>query len=77
MLIEKFKVTWTHPQLSERRIASRIRRTQPPPDPIDAVVALLSGAAFPFANLSGDPAQDYFADGIIGFACADWPTSSE
>ena len=28
--------------------------------------AHLSIVVLPFANLSGDPAQDYYADGIIG-----------
>ena len=33
-----------------------------PPKPVEA--AHLSIVVLPFANLSGDPAQDYFADGV-------------
>ncbi|MGE0260646.1 MAG: winged helix-turn-helix domain-containing tetratricopeptide repeat protein [Alphaproteobacteria bacterium] len=37
-----------------------IRITDPPPLPDKPSIAVL-----PFANLSGDPAQDYFADGMV------------
>ena len=44
-----------------RRKPNRARRPTTPP-PADA--AHLSLVVLPFTNLSGDPAQDYFADGI-------------
>ena len=50
--------------------------------PLPLAAQRFSIVVLPFTNLSGDPAQDYFADGITGkphdrifFACAS-PTAS-
>jgi adenylate cyclase len=41
-------------------VAAPVAGTQPPPLPSKPSIAVL-----PFANLSGDPEQDYFADGMV------------
>ncbi len=47
------------------RVGYRLLR-QNAPDPIAAEPVILpSLAVLPFANLSGDPEQDYFADGVV------------
>ena len=42
-----------------------------PAKPTPAEAARLSVVALPFANLSGDPSQDYFADGITDSLATD------
>ena len=47
-------------ELPDPAMPAAIRATDPAPPPDKPSIAVL-----PFANLSGDPAQDYFADGMV------------
>src|SRR4051794_20110046 len=47
-------------ELPDQEMPAAIRATDPAPPSDKPSIAVL-----PFANLSGDPAQDYFADGIV------------
>ncbi len=49
----------TLPRVGYRLIVPQATRSEPP-EPLKPALAVL-----PFVNLSGDPAQDYFADGVV------------